>query len=138
MRQKLSYDWTIRPVALRLHPTPCFVLKYFALALFLSATALPALAQTNPAPNPTAAGQYQYCNLVGYGIQGRSARLEYGQHPKPAVANPEMEALDEKIKNLDSVLLALNYLTNNGWEYTGVTSLSQGDLIIYVLRRRMR
>lgn len=112
--------------------------KQFALALFLSTAALSALAQTTPAPSSAAAGQYQYCNLVSDNTRGRDARIEYGQHPKPAVGNPEMEALEEKVKSLDSVILALNYLTNNGWEYMGVTSLSPGNAayIIYVLRRR--
>lgn len=115
------------------------MLKPLALALFLSATARPALAQTTPAPSPTAAGQYQYCNLIGVGLASRDARLEYGQHPKPTVANPEMEALDEKIKNLDSGILALNYLTNHGWEYVGVTSFAAGSTAYttYLLRRRM-
>ena len=113
------------------------MLKHLALGLFLAATAAPASAQTAPAP--ATAGQYQYCNLIGFGTQGRDARLEYGQHPKPPVGNPEMEALDEKIKNLDSVILALNYLTNTGWEYVSVAALSPGatSYVVYVLRRRM-
>jgi hypothetical protein len=114
------------------------MLKHLALGLLLASAASPALAQTTAAA-PAAAGQYQYCNLIGFGTQGRDARLEYGQHPKPPVGNPELEALDEKIKNLDSVILALNYLTNNGWEYVSMTALSPGatSYIVYLLRRRM-
>ena len=114
------------------------MLKHLALGLLLAAAISPALAQTTPAVAPAAAGQYQYCNLLGFGTQGRDARLEYGQHPKPPVGNPEMEALAEKIKNLDSVILALNYLTNNGWEYVSAAALSPGttSYIVYVLRRR--
>jgi hypothetical protein len=117
------------------------MLKHVALALFLAPAALPALAQTTPAPAPTAAatGQYQYCNLVSFGTQGRDTRLEYGQHPKPVVANPEMEALDEKVKELGSSVLALNYLTSHGWEYLNTASLSppgNSGYIIYLLRRR--
>jgi hypothetical protein len=114
------------------------MLKHLALGLFLASAASPALAQTAPAAAPAAAGQYQYCNLLGFGTQGRNARLEYGQHSKSPVGNPELEALDEKVKNLDSAISALNYLTSSGWEYVSVTALSPGDTsyIVYLLRRR--
>lgn len=114
--------------------------KHLALALGLARAAQPALAQITPAPTPAAAGPYQYCNLIGYGTQGRDASLEYGQHPKPLTANPEMEALNEKVKSLDSAVLALNYLTSHGWEYVAVTAFSPGTSAysLYLLRRRVQ
>lgn len=110
------------------------MLKYFTLALLLVATSRPARAQTAPATSSTP-GQYQYCNLVGYYTTGRDAHLEYGQHAKPAVTNPELEALDAEIKELDSATVALNYLTSRGWEFVNVTSLAPAS-IIYILRKR--
>jgi len=114
------------------------MLKHLVLALFLAPVALPALAQTTPAPAPATAGQYQYCNLISGGNTGRYASLDYGQRPKHTAPNPEMEALEAKVKDLDSVILALNYLTSHGWEYVDVTSLSPGNgaTIYYLLRRR--
>jgi hypothetical protein len=114
------------------------MLKHLALALFLASAALPALAQTSPAPTAAATGQYQYCNLISGGTIGRNASLDYGQHDKHMAANPEMEALNEKVKDLKSVISALNYLTSHGWEYVDVTSSSPGNgaTIYYLLRRR--
>ena len=124
------------------------MLKQLLLALPLAVAALPALAQQAPA------GHYQYCNLVSFGTIGRNAELDYGQHAKTqklnvqadavygvaetavAARNTELEALNEVVKKLDSPVLALNYLTNHGWEYLGTASLSGGPAIIYTLRRR--
>ena len=112
--------------------------KSLAPALLLAAAG-PALAQTTPAPSSATAAAYQYCHLLGTGPQGRDASLEYGQHPKPLVANPELDALNEKVKNVGSVLLVLNYVTSYGWEYVAVTSVSpaSNSYIVYVLRRPM-
>ena len=122
--------------------------KQLLLALPLAATALSALAQQTPTSH------YQYCNLVGFGQIGRNAELDYGQHARTqnlnvpadavygvaetavAARNTELEALNDVVKKLDSPMLALNYLTNHGWEYLGTSALSGGPYLIYTLRRR--
>jgi hypothetical protein len=113
------------------------MLKNLLFAALLATSTLPALAQTTPTSSTTA-GQYQYCQLISFGTRGLDAYLEYGQHAKPAAANPELDALNEQIKKMDSVILGLNYMTSHGWEYVAVTSLSPGvnSYLIYVLRRR--
>lgn len=107
--------------------------KPFLFVLLLSAATRPALAQTAA---PT--GQYQYCTLSAYGLYGRSAELEFGQHAKPAVHNTELEQLNEGIKKMDSGVVALSYLCSHGWEYVNSSSLSGGSSIVYVLRRPVR
>lgn len=111
------------------------MLKPFTLALLLSVSAFSTLAQTSPSTSSSQVGQqYQYCNLVGLGTQSREARLEYGQHAKTPINNPELDALDQEVKKLDSEIAGLNYMTSRGWEYVGVASLATHT--IYVLRRR--
>lgn len=112
--------------------------KPLALVLLLSVAALPARAQSAPPVGAAATPvNYQYCNLCGYGTQGRSPYLEYGQSANPAAVNPELEARNYEIKKLDSIILGLNYMTSHGWEYVGVTSLSfaNSGYLVYILRR---
>ncbi|RZK28178.1 MAG: hypothetical protein EOO61_22425 [Hymenobacter sp.] len=115
------------------------MLKLLTLALLLSAAAFPTLAQTTPSTSSVQGGQYQYCQLIGIGIGSKDAYLEYGQRAKPAITNPELDALNEQIKKMDSVIAGLNYMTNHGWEYLGVSSISPGSVsyVIYTLRRRI-
>lgn len=113
--------------------------KLFTLALLLLVAAFPALAQTTPSTSSVQGGQYQYCQLIGVGLGSKDAYLEYGQRAKPATTNSELDALNEQIKKMDSVIAGLNYMTNHGWEYLGVSSISPGTIsyVIYTLRRRI-
>ena len=114
----------------------------FALALFAG---LPAFGQQ---PLAAPATPYEYLLLTA--SDGGNAALDYGQRKyigdKPATT--ELEKDDQEVHKLFRAVLALNYLSNRGWEYAGVSdrqestgSTSAGSfrsysITEYLLRRR--
>ncbi|WP_035560765.1 hypothetical protein [Hymenobacter sp. IS2118] len=114
------------------------MLKTLTFALLL-ASAAPAFAQTAPVASAVAkAPQYEHCIMVlmsaYYG--GSNIILEFGQDAKGAPANPELIQADVAIRKLRSVVLALNYMSSQGWECISVNTLAgDGGDTGYLLRR---
>ena len=90
---------------------------------------MPAVAQTTPADRPAA--PVQYCTLVATGTTFASLtfRLDYGQSgAKYLGISPEQAKADKaQLNELFSVADVLNYLSRQGWECMGVTTLA-GEL----------
>ncbi|HEX8506207.1 MAG TPA: hypothetical protein VF630_12630 [Hymenobacter sp.] len=117
------------------------MLKTLLFVVGLALTAPVALAQTAPAAAPaTKAPQYQYCMLVlnsSY-FDGRDVRLEFGQSVKNTPENPELVQANAVVRKLASVVVALNYMSSQGWECINVSTLSSDTSIPdtgYLLRR---
>ena len=90
------------------------------------AASLPVVAQTTPTDRPAA--PVQYCTLVASGTTFSSLafRLDYGQAGARYLGvSPEQAKADKaQVNELFSVADVLNYLSRQGWECIGVTTLA--------------
>jgi len=90
------------------------------------AASVPALAQTIAADHPAA--PVQYCTLVASGTTFSSLtfRLDYGQNGAKylGISSEQAKADKAQLNELFSVADVLNYLSRQGWECIGVTTLA--------------
>jgi len=94
-------------------------MKHILLALVLLTST--AHAQSRPAT------VFQYCALLvddSSFAYPSNLLLDYGQRAKPeGVQNTELQEASEKIKKMNSVVAALNYLSIRGWECWNVNTV---------------
>lgn len=114
-------------------------MHYLLLALVLLTGT--AHAQSHPAP------AFQYCALLvddSAFAYPSNLLLDYGQRAKPeGVQNAELQDASEKIRKLNSIVAALNYLSARGWECWNVNTVQTRNAITnqmltethYLLRR---
>ena len=106
--------------------------------LLLATSALPGFAQTTPltSPAPAPRSSYQYGTLCG---SGNDWNFDYGQSGKPALLDATLAHDAALLKKMNSDALALNYLSNHGWEVLALSAYSGSTFsgrIIYLLRRQ--
>jgi hypothetical protein len=94
-------------------------MKYFFLAILLLAGT--ARAQSRPTT------VYQYCALLvddSSFAYPSNLLLDYGQRAKPeSIQNAELQEASEKIRKMNSIVAALNYLSVRGWECWNVNTV---------------
>lgn len=93
--------------------------------LFLVASLLSSpLAYGQTASTTTQAGTYRYCalNVQSGALSDKDGfKLDWGQPAKEAAPDVEMAELAKGVNITSSVLAALNYLGQRGWELVSVT-----------------
>lgn len=99
--------------------------KLLLFCLLAGVPSWPAVAQTRPADRPAA--PVQFCTLVASGttFSSLSFQLDYGRAgTKYLGISPEQVRADNaQLNEVFSVADALNYLSRNGWECIGVSTM---------------
>lgn len=116
-------------------------MQYLLLALVLLTGTAHAQSHLQPAP------AFHYCALLvddsSFAYPG-NLLLDYGQRAKPeGVQNAELQEASEKIRKLNSIVAALNYLSARGWECWNVNTVQTRNSVTnqlltethYLLRR---
>ncbi|MFC6226043.1 hypothetical protein ACFP2F_22560 [Hymenobacter artigasi] len=112
----------------------------FSLLFFLPA--LPSSAQEVTPSISSPPIVYQYCILVvdaGF-FNTSEVGLEFGQSAQPPVKDAELLQDQNNIRQMHSIVAALNYMSGRGWEFleTRTTPTSIGSYVGYLLRRPQR
>lgn len=107
--------------------------------LFLVASLLSApLAYAQTAPTTSQVGTYRYCalNVQSGALSDKDGfKLDWGQQVAGAAPDAEMAELAKGVNLTSSVLAALNYLGQRGWELINVTPVPTSILTITLTDR---
>lgn len=111
------------------------MIKYMFVAILVSQSFL-ALAQEIKIPD------YTYCELLGYRkllSTKVSVSIDYGQETKVFQDNRIRDEETGKVKNFNSMVDALNYMGEKGWEFVQAFVVTEGSQNVYhwLLKRRL-
>jgi hypothetical protein len=111
--------------------------KILCFSAFMLATPVASFAQIALPPARATAVVYEHCMLVVQGYEYGDARLEYGQNFEGGSKDQAMKRTDLTVRKLWSGVAALNYLSSQGWECVGVSTVSTSatDRTGYLMRR---
>lgn len=94
-------------------------------ALLLTAS-FASFAQTTRPAASAAAVPSEHCILVATGADYGRVQLNYGRTMKDDSKNEAMAETDRMVRKLGTAVAALNYLSSQGWECIGVTTVATG------------
>jgi len=85
---------------------------------------------------------YTYCELLGYRkllSTKVSVSIDYGQETKVFQDNRIRDEETGKVKNFNSMVDALNYMGEKGWEFVQAFVVTEGSQNVYhwLLKRRL-